>query len=182
METSRMKLSDIAAVSSRYDQVCLLVINSQKTTAAEKRLAIKYYHNNYSNFVPVLSAARRTGLASIRLDEYSTSVKNPEAEPLATEFTPPDPAVIRQQFAAASPDTKAVIREMLATGMITGLRDVTIYSSKAEADAAWNAQPGYVELRPAMPPRSTPMNSNTSCRFSSICNWTDCSRCESQKN
>lgn len=59
---------------------------------------------------------------------------------------PPDPAVVRAQFNAASPALQEFVREAHAEGLIAGLRDVTIFASLDEADAAWDALPGYVQL------------------------------------
>lgn len=94
---------------------------------------------------------------------------------------PPDPAAIRAQFAATDPSTKQFIKDAHAEGLISGLRDVTFFASKEEADAAWDELGGYVELRPAMLPRRTPINQNTACRFSAICNRTECFQCKLQK-
>lgn len=63
-----------------------------------------------------------------------------------------DPAIIRAQFDAADPALKNIVKDAHTAGLIDGLRDVTIFASREEADAAWNALPGYVH-QPKYPPR-----------------------------
>lgn len=64
---------------------------------------------------------------------------------------PPDPDRIRAQFNATDPAFKKFIVEAHTEGLIAGLRDVTIYTSREEADAAWDALSGYIH-HPVYPP------------------------------
>lgn len=73
--------------------------------------------------------------------------------PVAANDAPTDAEIAakRAAYAAVSPETKAWIKQMLDAGLITGLRDVTFHASAEEAQAAWDAQPGYVKLGPTYP-------------------------------
>lgn len=56
-----------------------------------------------------------------------------------TGIQPPDPSIVRAQFNAADPALKEFVKEAHQEGLIDGLRDITIYKSLEEADAAWDA-------------------------------------------
>lgn len=103
------------------------------------------------------------------------SIREPDENPFRDNFTSNQSEQELREQLAANPHLKALAKEFFGAGLIPGLRNISIRTHK-QAKQEWDAQPGFIQMHPVMPPRKNGghMNENTECRFHYSCSHDVC--------